>query len=91
MRDKTTMTTEAGSVQLMKRETILQLAHELKQAGVDKETGVTLSLMVRRSGGAEQLMDWMERNPQAPLEALYNKAWEIQNATKPDEHRNTAS
>ena len=85
------MTNETGSVQLMKRETIRQLAHKLKQAGVDKETGVTLSLMVRRPGGADQLMNWMEQNPRAPLEALYDKAREIQNATKMDDHRNAAS
>ena len=75
---------------MTKNETIRQLAQKLKLAGVDKETRVTLSLMVRRPGGAEQLIDWMAQNPKAPLESLYDKVREIHNATKMDEHRNTA-
>ena len=73
---------------MMKHETIQQLARKLKQAGVDKETGVTLSLMVRRPGGAEQLMEWMEQNPAAPLQSLYDKAREIHSATRQTEHKN---
>ena len=70
----------------MKNETIRQLARMLKQAGLDKESGVTLSLMVRRPGGAERLMDWMSQNPNAAHEKLFAKAREIHKATMAQEH-----
>ena len=67
------------------RDTIRELAHMLRLAGVDKETGITLSLMVRRPGGAEQLMDWMEMNPTASEADICDKAREIHEATRTGE------
>lgn len=68
------------------KDTIRELAHMLRLAGIDKEDGITLSLMVRRPGGAEQLMDWMEMNPEASVEKIYEKAREIHRATRTAEH-----
>ena len=72
---------------MTKQETIRKLAHKLKQAGVDKETGVTLSLMVRRPRGAEQLMAWIEQNPKAAHEEIFDKAREIHKATMTEERK----
>ena len=64
------------------RDTIRELAHMLRLAGVDKETGITLSLMVRRPGGAEQLVEWLEMNPTASIEEICDKAREIHESTR---------
>lgn len=56
------------------RSAIRELAKRLKAARVDQETGVSISLMVREGARREQLMAWMEENPQATPAEICKKA-----------------
>lgn len=64
-----------------KKATIRTLMQALKRAGMDGESAVTISLMVRRPGGAEQLMNWMSQNPKATHEEIFDKTREIHKIT----------
>ena len=68
-----------------KRDTIRALAHCLKLAGVDKTTALNISLRVRRPGGAEQMMAWIEQNPNATVGEICEKSSEIHEATMAEE------
>ena len=58
-------------------ETIKRLAYALKDAGVDKDTGVTISLRLRKPGKAELLLAWLEQNPTSTPEEICQKSREI--------------
>ena len=72
-------------------EIIKRLAYALKDAGVDKDTGVNISLRLRKPGKAEQLLEWMEQNKTATPEEICQKSREIakhslEEALEQDEH-----
>ena len=62
---------------MKKEDTITRLARSLKVAGVDKETGITISLRLRRPGKAEQLIEWLEQNPSVTPEEICKKSREL--------------
>lgn len=68
-----------------KQDTIRALAQCLKLAGVDKTTALNISLRVRRLGGAEQMMAWIEQNPGATPSEICVKSREIHRATMAEE------
>ncbi len=68
-----------------KKDTIQELAHSLKLAGVDRDTALTISLRVRHPDGAEQLMAWIEQNPEATPIEICVKSREIHRATMAEE------
>jgi len=70
-----------------KRNTISELVHKLRLAGIDMETGITISLMLNQPGEAEQLMAWMDLNPEATVEDIGDKTLEIHKATADEEER----
>ena len=59
------------------RETIRALAHSLRIAGVDQNTGLNVSLRLRRPGKAEQMIAWIEQNPEATPEKICEKSREL--------------
>ena len=58
----------------MSMDPIIELGRKLKEARVDRETAVSISLMVREGDRREQLMAWMEENPQANPAEICKKA-----------------
>ena len=68
-----------------KRKTIRALAHYLKLAGVDRDTALNISLRVRRPGGAERMMAWMDLHPEATVDEICDKSGEIHKATMAEE------
>ena len=59
---------------------ITELAKKLKMAGVDKETGITVSLRLRKPGKAEAMIDWLEKNRTATPEEICRKSRELAKA-----------
>ena len=53
---------------------IVELGQKLKAAKVDIDSAVIVSLLVREGDRREQLMAWMEENPQANPAAICKKA-----------------
>ena len=68
---------------------ITQLGRRLKAAGVDLETALTISLRVRRPGGAEQMIEWLDKNPGATLYEICVKSDEIGRRGMEEELRRT--
>ena len=58
----------------MSMDPIIELRRKLKEARVDRETAVSISLMVREGDRRKQLMAWMEENPQATPTEICKKA-----------------
>lgn len=58
----------------MSMDPIIELGRKLKEARVDRETAVSISLMVREGDRRKQLMAWMEENPQATPAEICKKA-----------------
>lgn len=53
---------------------IVELGQKLKAAKVDIDSAVIVSLLVREGDRREQLMAWMEENPQATPAEICKKA-----------------
>lgn len=53
---------------------IVELGQKLKAAKVDIDSAVIVSLLVREGDRREQLMAWMEENPQANPAEICKKA-----------------
>ena len=53
---------------------IVELGQKLKAAKVDIDSAVIVSLLVREGDRREQLMAWMEENPQATPTEICKKA-----------------
>ncbi len=56
------------------RQQIRRLALALKERGVDKESGVIISLQVRNGDKRDRLMSWMRENSSATPEEIMDKA-----------------
>jgi len=66
-----------------KKATIKALMVALKKARVDGGTALTISLMLNQPGEAEQLMAWMDLNPEATVEEICDKTGEIHDLSRP--------
>ena len=56
------------------RQEIRKLAKALKARNVNEQTGVIISLQVRKDGKRDRLMRWMEENPDATADEIEDKA-----------------
>lgn len=56
------------------RQEIRKLARALKARGVDKDSGVIISLQVRKDGKRDRLLQWMADNPEATPSEIMEKA-----------------
>ena len=56
---------------------ISALAKKLKERGVDQQSGLIISLEMRKGNKRARLMQWMEDNPEATAEEIMEKSSEL--------------
>lgn len=57
--------------------TIYKLGTLLKEAGMEQEDALTVSLIVSRPGRAQKLIEWLEAHPKATHEEIGSKALDL--------------
>lgn len=65
---------------MKKEETITTLARKLKEAGVDRDTALNVSLRLRNPGKAEKMIEWLVQNKTATPMEISDKSAEIARA-----------
>ena len=70
-------------------EMIGELAKLLKMTGVDKETALNVSLMVRTQRNNRKMVAWMEANKEATVHEICKTAREINQGSDDAEEQNT--